>query len=130
MAGGLGRRFNGSLAAEGRAMLEAVAGDLAALPGVKVRVVRHQSAPRPDLPAAVAMFTGDSRRVSRLFTALAKDAHGILLIAPELDGALEHLAARVERIGSPLFGPSLAAIRLAGDKLELPRLLAAHGVPC
>lgn len=130
IAGGMGCRFAGSLAAEGRAMLEAIASDLAALPGMRVKVLRHQRAPQLDLPAAVAAFSGDSREVSRLFTALATDAHGVLLIAPELDGALERMARRVERIRRTLLGPGAEAIRLAADKLELPRHLAARGVPC
>ena len=93
-----------SLLAEGRAMRDAVAADLSAIPDV------HVVGELPFLEqAATADFT--------------------LLIAPETGGRLEHLAREVIRVGGKLLGPSPDAIRLTSDKLALGRHWESHGVP-
>lgn len=56
-------------------------------------------------------------------------ADAIWLIAPEIGGCLERLAARVERTDQLLLGSGADAIRRAADKANLARLLARGGVP-
>jgi predicted ATP-grasp superfamily ATP-dependent carboligase len=98
-----------SLLAEGRAMLDAVAADFAAVPDVMVTT----------LPTA---DEGDFRR-------LAANADFTLVIAPESDGILEERCRWVEEAGGRLLGPSPAAVRLTADKLALAERFAQAGVP-
>ena len=63
-----------------------------------------------------------------LLDGLMASADAVWLVAPETDGCLERLAARVEKKGTTLLGPGAAAIRRASDKAGLPRRLARHGV--
>jgi predicted ATP-grasp superfamily ATP-dependent carboligase len=121
-------RATASLRAEGGAMLGAVARDLAACPGVSLRVLRRQ-ARRP-----VAGRPGIEERALSGPPAAAlreslRDADAALVIAPETDGLLETLSRVVEESGRILLGPSAAAVRLAGDAVRTARLLAAAGVP-
>jgi predicted ATP-grasp superfamily ATP-dependent carboligase len=95
-----------SLLAEGRAMLEAVAADFAAVSGVRVL------------------------RLGELcFRDLAAQADYTLVIAPECGGRLEHLCEEVLQVGGRLLGPSPEAIRRTADKLALARHWERHGVP-
>ena len=91
-----------SLLAEARAMRDAVAADLAAVPGVRV-------------------LAGDD------FDAAAR-ADSALVIAPESDGILERLARRVVAAGGRLLGPSADAIRLTADKCALAERLHRAGI--
>ena len=52
----------------------------------------------------------------------------VWVIAPETDGCLGRLAARVERQRKRLLGSSSDAVRRASDKARLPRRLAAMGI--
>ncbi|MBI4604791.1 MAG: ATP-grasp domain-containing protein [Planctomycetes bacterium] len=120
-----------SLLREGRAMLAAVAADLARLPGVSVAVTLDARVELPPLPPGIEV----SRAASPLealarFDGLARSCDGTLLIAPELDRVLPRLVRRVEEIGGAHLGSSPAAIDLASDKLLLPRALAEGGVSC
>ncbi len=98
-----------SLLAEGRAMLEAVTADFRSV-GCPVLTV------------------DPGRNIESQFHELAQSAGYTLLIAPECDGRLEHLAARVIDLGGKLLGPSPEAIRLTADKLALARHWEASGV--
>ena len=125
--GGLaGRAVPTSLAREGRAMLTALVADLA-------RIGRHEIVTTADrrftLPAprgveVVAIDPGGAALLDDLIASV--DA--VWVIAPETDGCLERLAARVERTGTMLLGPGSAAIRRAADKNRLPHRLASCGV--
>ncbi len=97
--------------AEGSALRDAVAADLALLSGVDLEVVPPQTAP----PATA------------LRAALGR-AEAALVIAPESDGILERLTASVERSGRRLLGPGRRAVRLAADKLAMSDLLAGCGI--
>ncbi len=108
-----GRPGSAAIRAEGRAMLSAVLEDLGRVPGVEVVT----------LPAVAP----DAEE--RAFRALARAAHWSLVIAPECDGLLAERCRWVEEEGGRLLGPSSAAVRLTGDKLELSRHLLARGVP-
>jgi hypothetical protein len=108
-----GRPGSAAILAEGRAMLSAVVEDLGRAPGVEAVTLP------PVAPDAE----------ERAFRALARAATGSLVIAPECDGLLAERCRWVEEEGRRLLGPSSAAVRRTGDKLELARHLLARGVP-
>jgi tyramine---L-glutamate ligase len=108
-----GRPGSAAILAEGRAMLSAVVEDLGRVPGVET--------------ATLPSVAPDAEQ--RAFRALARAAHWSLVVAPECDGLLAERCRWVEEEGGRLLGPSSAAVRLTGDKLELSRHLLARGVP-
>jgi predicted ATP-grasp superfamily ATP-dependent carboligase len=99
------------LLAEGAALRDAVATDLALLPDVELEIVAPP-APRPS---------------AALRAALGR-AEAALLIAPESDGILGRLTACVERSGRIPLGPGRCAVGLAADKLAMSRLLNKRGI--
>jgi len=126
--GGLaGRPVPASLAREGRAMLTALVADLA-------RIGRHEIVTTADrrftlhAPRGVDVVTVGPGGVALLDDLIAS-VDAVWLIAPETDGWLEGLAAKVERTGRMLLGTGSAAIRRAADKQRLPNRLARCGLP-
>jgi tyramine---L-glutamate ligase len=125
--GGLaGRPVPKSLAREGRAMLSALVADLA-------RIGRHEIVTTADrrftlhAPRGVDVVT-IGRGGAMLLDDLIASVDAVWLIAPETDGWLEELAAKVERTGRMLLGTGSAAIRRAADKQRLPNRLARCGL--
>jgi tyramine---L-glutamate ligase len=125
--GGLaGRPVPKSLAREGRAMLSALVADLA-------RIGRHEIVTTADrrftlhAPRGVDVVT-IGRGGAALLDDLIASVDAVWLIAPETDGWLEGLAAKVERTGRMLLGTGSAAIRRAADKQRLPHRLARCGL--
>ncbi|HEY2253573.1 MAG TPA: ATP-grasp domain-containing protein [Planctomycetaceae bacterium] len=129
----------GSLAVEGRAMLNAVIEDLSQISDVKVVTTWDSRAgPKPyrnartiTIAEPVGMFVAFSRalRTSRRpqalidwFEELSAKCDATLLIAPETDDVLGNLSRRIELDGRTLLSSSSAAVRLCADKL----LLASH----
>jgi predicted ATP-grasp superfamily ATP-dependent carboligase len=131
--GGLaGREVPASLAREGGAMRAALVGDLAALGGHQIVTTAdaREDALGHDLSRGVevvALPARDRCREVRLDRLIAS-VDAVWLIAPETDGCLDRLAARVERQRKTLLGSSSDAVRRASDKARLPRRLAALGV--
>jgi predicted ATP-grasp superfamily ATP-dependent carboligase len=120
---------NGSLLAEGRAMIAAVAEDFARLPGIEVwtsldsRLVEfHPCACRVDTIGNAAAELDWLARNSSI-------ADWTLLIAPESDGALARRCRLVEAAGGRLLSPSQEVVELAGDKQRTAERLARCGVP-
>lgn len=68
-------------------------------------------------------------RIEETFRRLARGADATLVVAPELDGVLHQRTSWALSEGARLLGSSAGAVRLAGDKLELARALAAREVP-
>jgi predicted ATP-grasp superfamily ATP-dependent carboligase len=120
-----GRAVPGSLGREGSAMRIALIADLAAL-GHEIVTTTDRRFP-VDAPAGVEIVPIDAGCVA-LSDALIASADAVWLIAPETDGCLERLAARVERKRKPLLGPGAAAIRRASNKANLSHRLARCGV--
>jgi predicted ATP-grasp superfamily ATP-dependent carboligase len=116
-----------SVAREGRAMLEAVLADLAAIDGVEVDAILDERLEPLALPGCSRLHRTNG--AGNALDELARAADGVLLIAPELDGDLARLARRVLDAGGRLLGAGPAAIEAASDKLLLPGILAANGVP-
>lgn len=139
-APGAGRGRAAGLRPEGGAMRDAVVSDLLEIPGVVLTVLH-----RPDCPVRAAPPRRRGRRPvapgprlrgvpvrggqEAIFRAEVRRAEAALVIAPEKDGVLEALASIVEGEGCLLLGPSARVVRLAADKLETARRLAAAGIP-
>jgi len=98
-----------SLYREGRAMRDAIAADLLAIPGIDVHILESASVDE--------------------FKKRAQRSDWSLIIAPETDGILETCCTRVQKAGGRLLGPSPEAIRLAADKWALARHFNEHGIP-
>src|SRR5262245_310373 len=125
--GGLaGRPVPPSLGREGAAMRAALVEDLAALPRHRIVATadpRFPLRPRPRIDV-VAL----PQESNGLFDELLASVDAAWLVAPETGGHLEALAARAEKSGTALLGPSARAIRRAADKAGLARRLARLGV--
>jgi len=65
----------------------------------------------------------------RLFEQRCRSADAVLVVAPELDGALLRRRKLVDRLGSVFLGPSVAAVELFSDKLQTFRWLQRQGLP-
>jgi predicted ATP-grasp superfamily ATP-dependent carboligase len=128
--GGLSKRdVPPSIAREGAAMRAALVADLAAI-GCHEIVTTADARVRHGLPRGVEVvpLPTEDRARAMMVDRLILSADAVWLVAPETDGCLEQLAARVERQRKPLLGSSADAIRRASDKACLPHLLSGLGV--
>jgi predicted ATP-grasp superfamily ATP-dependent carboligase len=132
-----------SLLAEGRAMLTALASDVAAIPdaaipdadipdadipGFTLDVLRDRRLPEFGITKVNEHPISDPTSERRAIERLASDADWTVLIAPEFD---EHLLSRtraVERCGGRLLSPSSQVVALASDKHATAEHLARHNV--
>ena len=111
-AGGLGPGAPASLLREGRAMLDAVAGDFARVPGV-------EEVWAPAHPISEAGFVHG-----------ASLSHCTLIIAPEFDGIHAERCRTAELwAGSRLLGSAPNAITFTADKFAVYQHWQARGVP-
>ena len=108
-------------------MLSAVLEDFSRLPGVETTTLLNEEIRE--------RFKNQACRVVLLreeeedFRRLARESDFSLIIAPELDDLLFLRSSWVEQEGGRLLGPSLTAIRLAGDKYSCGEFLRQQGVP-
>lgn len=102
-----------SVRTEGQAMLKALVEDFARGPCVEVLTLQRE---QPGVE-------------ERSFKRLAAAADWSLVIAPEFDHLLVSRCQWVGDAGGRLLGPSVDAVRVAGDKWLTYRLLERHGVP-
>lgn len=116
----------GSLAAEGAAMLTAVAADFVKA-GVTVEVLRDRRL-KLSLPECEVVDVGAGEELGRL-AERASRADATLLIAPEFDGLLLERCRVVERCGARLLSPSAEFVAIASDKDETAERLRGGGVP-
>jgi predicted ATP-grasp superfamily ATP-dependent carboligase len=117
----------GSLRAEGLAMLSAVLDDFARVEGAETLTL-------VDADCAAEIGNRSRCRVPNGpeadgFRELARWADYTLVIAPESDGLLETRCRWTLEAGGRLLGPSVEAVRLAGDKRLLAGHLGDHGIP-
>jgi predicted ATP-grasp superfamily ATP-dependent carboligase len=134
----------GSLAVEGRAMLEAIVEDLSKISGVHVVTTwDSRLGPHPfrnvevicvEEPEASPAFPEGRQFLSlrlkyvQTVERLSLGCDATLLIAPEFDRILLDLCRRVETIGGKLLSPGSEAVQLCADKLKLAALLKKAGV--
>lgn len=126
--GGLaGQDIPASLAAQGAAMLQAVAADFLAA-GCSVRTMLDS---RMSLSLGVAEVKSIARPVQLLsaFDSLAAQADAVLVIAPETGGVLERWELRLRQRGIRSLGCEPQAVQLCTDKLALASHLLQAGIP-
>jgi tyramine---L-glutamate ligase len=125
--GGLaGLPLPASWAAEGHAMRRAIAGDFAAVPGVRVVVTLDDRFDDEPGPWSIVRIGAD--REVAAFARLVTEVDYTALIAPETGGILADRAATIERVNGRSLGSSSSAIRATTDKLALGRHLAERGI--
>ncbi len=117
-----------SLVAEGSAMLESLAADLSAIPGVNVDVLRDVRCPGLALSGCTIHEVGSLREEQRVFVECARSADWSVVIAPEFCGYLAARCRKVETCGGRLLGPNSELVALASDKHATALHLASHGV--
>lgn len=119
----------GSLLAEGRAMIRALAEDFARLPNVAVWTSRDaRLAELHPLNCRVEVIPNDAAEWNWLAQQSAA-ADWTLLIAPETGGALARRCRLVESAGGRLLSPSSAVVEIAADKQATAQRLTRCGVP-
>jgi tyramine---L-glutamate ligase len=114
---------------QGRAMLRALAEDLAQVPGTELVRFCDSRLADDDLPAVQAVpISGLTEELERL-AQWSRRVDAILLIAPETGARLADRCRHVERSGGRLLSPDSNFVELAGDKTRTARRLQAAGVP-
>jgi tyramine---L-glutamate ligase len=131
--GGLaGAELPESLLREGWAMLASIVEDLSsvnAVERVSVTLDARLGGRERLLPAGVDAERVGPGELPPAFDRLCRGSDAVLVIAPEIDGALEEWTRRAAGSGSRLLGAEIEAVRLAGDKLALSERLLEAGVP-
>ena len=117
-----------SLLREGRAMLQALASDLAAMPETHVVVLQDSRLPNLDVENCPVHTVRSSDEEQQLIRQMSSKADGTILIAPEFERLLLQRARWVEEAGGRLLSPSSEVIDLCGDKQRTEEHLAAAGV--
>ncbi|MEX2113755.1 MAG: ATP-grasp domain-containing protein [Pirellulales bacterium] len=119
-----------SLLAEGRAMLQALVADFAALDGVQVDVLGDRRFGACELTArATTHCVASADDEQAALASLAVAADWSVIIAPEFDGHLLARVCLVEQSGGRLLGPASRIVALAADKQATAERLAEHQVP-
>ncbi|REJ67813.1 MAG: ATP-grasp domain-containing protein [Planctomycetota bacterium] len=121
-------RDNASLLREGRAMVEAVTTDLAALEFSHVDLLCDARA-KLNLHGIPTHSVSSEDEERDRFCALAAAADWSLVIAPEIGGALATRQRWVRQSGGRLLGPGERTTAIASDKQRCAEHLAAHGMP-
>src|SRR2546421_12383521 len=103
-----GMPLAGSLLAEARAMVQAVASDLAAIDGVETVTTRDARLPALHLAGCDVRLVASSEDEQAAINCLARSADWMLLIAPETGGALLERCRLVEELGGRLLSPPSA----------------------
>lgn len=117
-----------SLVGEGRAMLLALATDIAAINGTTVDVLWDERLPSFELSGVTIHTVGDAAAEKQAIRRLAAEADWTVLIAPEFDGHLLARTRAVEQAGGRLLGSPSQLVALAGDKHATAEYLARHGI--
>jgi predicted ATP-grasp superfamily ATP-dependent carboligase len=116
----------GPLLDEGRAMIEAVARDWAALPDVEVDLAwDRRLAPDPTLDVRFRYV--ESAEQERQLLESAADYDAAIVLAPELACALIERTAWVEEAGGRLLCPGSAAVVIGSDKRATEAALCLEG---
>ncbi|MBW8884188.1 MAG: ATP-grasp domain-containing protein [Planctomycetia bacterium] len=118
---------DGSLSAEARAMVQAMAADFAALEGVEVLTTRDARLPELHPAGCDVTLIASSDQEHAAFCRLVRDADWTLLIAPESGGALLERCRLVEEVGGWLLSPSSDCIAIASSKQATAERLRSAG---
>lgn len=118
-----------SLAAEGAAMLRAIAQDAAAIPTWHPEIFWSDHLGDFSVPNVRVHHIGSPDEEAERLAELAGQVDRVLIIAPESSNRLEHRRYDVEKAGGTFIGCSADAIALCSDKLRLAGHLQAAGLP-
>lgn len=126
-----GEPVDSALLAEGRAMVEAVIADCAAIPGVSVATTWDDRLPIPESGEIDLKPVSHSDDERVLFRSLLRGCDLTLLIAPECNGILERRLSDAESIAGPdkLLNCRRVTAGLCGDKLKLADWLIERDIP-
>jgi predicted ATP-grasp superfamily ATP-dependent carboligase len=119
----------GSLYAEGNAMLRALAADFSRLPATSVAVLRDARLPSLALAGVQEQRVASADERDTFFAKACLEAAAVVLIAPEMQGDLYRQVCRAEALGARLLSPGSPFVHVTSDKLALAELWEAHGVP-
>ena len=115
------------LTSEGGAMRRALAGDFAAVPGVRVLMTLDEQL--PDEPGPWETVRVGPGGELATFGRLAAEADYTLLIAPETGNLLRDRARLIEKVGGRSLGATPEAIAWATDKARMGDDLIRWGIP-
>ncbi len=118
-----------SLMSEGRAIIEALSEDLAAIPGVEVCLARDTSLPAHWLRRVPSRPVSSRDELHQVFDRQAAESDWSLVVAPEWDGLLVGYCQRVLQVGGTLLGPPPEWVALASDKQVTADVLRVAGAP-
>jgi tyramine---L-glutamate ligase len=122
----------GSLLAEGTAMRDALAADLASMPATSVTLLHDPRLPAPSFhggrSAELHEVASAAEHLPVVLRAAGR-ASATIVIAPEFDGHLLSLVRSLELAGTKLLSPGGEFVALTSDKHLTAERLAAAGVP-
>jgi predicted ATP-grasp superfamily ATP-dependent carboligase len=117
-----------AIAAEGRMMLEAVAGDAAQRHDLEVSVL-VEAGRDLQVPSRVRRIVVDPGGLQDTLVEVARLFDWTLIVAPEQDGILRRCVAAVRAGGGRVLAPSDAVLAIASDKQATVVRLAGQGLP-
>src|SRR5262245_42817554 len=120
--------LDGSLLAEARAMIQAVATDFAVLDGVAVFTTRDARLPELHPAGCQVTLVGSSEEEQAAILRLAGSTDWTMLIAPETGGALLERSRLVEHLGRRLVSPASVCVEIAASKQATAEWLSRRGV--
>lgn len=113
------QEISGSLAIEGRAMLEAILEDFAGIPGVEVFATWDRRLGPPRVEGVKTILIASPEEECERFEQLARACVASFIIAPESHGILARRTSAVIRSRGRVLGPATSAISICADKSEL-----------
>ncbi|MCP4189980.1 MAG: ATP-grasp domain-containing protein [Planctomycetaceae bacterium] len=120
---------DGSLLAEGRAMLQAIATDFAALDNVHVSVMWDTRLTKPPDGRIELAKVGSADEELKTFARLVSDCDHTLIIAPEIDNWLVSKTRTASKLDGLLLSPNVDFIKITSDKSLTAERLCSAGVP-
>lgn len=117
-----------SLLTEGLAMVQAVAEDFSAA-GLQVTLLRDLRVDGLSARGGEINTVSSQGEHEEAFERLCREADAVLLVAPEIDGALTAVVKHAEAVGGRLISPGAGFVKVASDKHRTAERLRAAGVP-
>lgn len=119
----------GSLAREGRLMLQALLDNLTAIDGIEpVVMLDERLAGSVNTVGKSTVIIGPEHDVMEEFTRLAEQCDAVWPVAPEFDGILQALCQAVELSGRILLTSPASAVAMTGNKLRTYERLMQHDI--
>jgi predicted ATP-grasp superfamily ATP-dependent carboligase len=119
----------GSLAREGRLMLQALLDNLTAIDGIEpVVMLDERLAGSVNTVGKATVIIDPEHDVMEEFTRLAEQCDAVWPVAPEFDGILQALCQAVELSGRILLTSPANAVAMTGNKLRTYERLMQHDI--